>query len=126
GRSAASSFAMMSLHRATHSSQMKTRGPEMSFRTSRRLFPQKEQWKSSITHHYYTAAPERPIADRKARLLNGNRAVRRHERVLADDGLIASRVGLVGEAPVADVLVLPTGPEGHDAVVEIAKGRVAR
>src|SRR5687767_10065871 len=39
---------MMSLQSATHSSQMKTRGPEMSFRTSRRLFPQNEQWKSSI------------------------------------------------------------------------------
>src|SRR5678815_667377 len=48
GRSAASSFAMMSLHSATHSSQMKTRGPEMSLRTSRRRFPQNEQWKSSI------------------------------------------------------------------------------
>src|SRR4051812_45150636 len=48
GRSAASSLAMMSLHRATHSSQMNTRGPEMSLRTSRRRFPQNEQWKSSI------------------------------------------------------------------------------
>jgi hypothetical protein len=27
---------------------MKTRGPEISLRTSRRLLPQKEQWKSSI------------------------------------------------------------------------------
>ncbi len=43
---------MMSLHKATHSSQMKTRGPEMSFRTSRRRFWQKEQWKSSIPHEY--------------------------------------------------------------------------
>src|SRR5882672_9485115 len=48
GRSCASSLAMMSLHRATHSSQMKTRGPEISLRTSRRRLPQKEQWKSSM------------------------------------------------------------------------------
>src|SRR3954452_3863714 len=58
GRSAASSLAMMSLHKATHSSQMKTRGPEMSFRTSRRRFPQNEQWKSSIGFEYYI----RPLA----------------------------------------------------------------
>src|SRR5580692_10384398 len=45
---------MMSLHRATHSSQMKTRGPEISLRTSRRRFPQKEQWKSSIKEEYCT------------------------------------------------------------------------
>src|SRR5450631_2705439 len=45
---------MMSLHSATHSSQMKTRGPEISLRTSRRRFPQKEQWKSSIKEEYCT------------------------------------------------------------------------
>jgi hypothetical protein len=38
----------MSLHSVTHWSQMKTLGPEISFRTSRRCFPQKEQWNSSI------------------------------------------------------------------------------
>src|SRR3954471_13390013 len=53
GRSCASSFAMMSLHRATHSSQMKTRGPEISLRTSRRLLPQKEQWKSSMRRPFF-------------------------------------------------------------------------
>ena len=64
GRSAASSLAMMSLHRATHSSQMKTRGPEMSLRTSRRRFPQKEQWKSSIKRrvlHQVRADAKRPL-----------------------------------------------------------------
>jgi hypothetical protein len=45
---------MMSLQSATHSSQMKTRGPEISLRTSRRRFPQKEQWKSSIKEEYCT------------------------------------------------------------------------
>ena len=54
GRSAASSLAMMSLQSATHSSQMNTRGPEISLRTSRRRFPQKEQWKSSIKEEYCT------------------------------------------------------------------------
>src|SRR5207247_1854908 len=44
---------MMSLQSATHSSQMKTRGPEISLRTSRRRFPQNEQWKSSIGFEYY-------------------------------------------------------------------------
>src|SRR5262245_51567491 len=43
---------MMSLHSATHSSQMNTRGPEISLRTSRRRFPQNEQWKSSIKEEY--------------------------------------------------------------------------
>jgi hypothetical protein len=33
---------------------MKTRGPEISLRTSRRRFPQKEQWKSSIKEEYCT------------------------------------------------------------------------
>jgi hypothetical protein len=50
---------MMSLHRATHSSQMKTRGPEISLRTSRRRFPQKEQWKSSIKEEYCTRSAPR-------------------------------------------------------------------
>src|SRR4249920_762014 len=64
GRSAASSLAMMSLHSATHSSQMKTRGPEISLRTSRRRFPQNEQWKSSIKEEYCTRSAPRqaPIA----------------------------------------------------------------
>src|SRR4030095_15327639 len=43
----------MSLQRVTHWSQMNTRGPEMSFRTSRRCLPQKEQWNSSIQFNSY-------------------------------------------------------------------------
>src|SRR5690349_16213194 len=50
---------MMSLHSATHSSQMKTRGPEISLRTSRRRFPQNEQWKSSIKEEYCTRSARR-------------------------------------------------------------------
>src|SRR5215470_17465910 len=107
GRSAASSFAMMSLHNATHSSQMKTRGPEINFRTSRRLFPQKEQWKSSITHHYYTGRAGRPIADRKVRLLNGNRAgdAAGPGPIQVDDRFGTTRVRVIGEAPAAHVMV---------------------
>src|SRR5882757_4695835 len=41
-----SSSRIMSLHSSTHSSQTKTLGPAMSFRTSCWLFPQKEQYKS--------------------------------------------------------------------------------
>src|SRR5262245_31907702 len=53
---------MMSLQSATHSSQMNTRGPEISFRTSRRRFPQNEQWKSSISKQYCTwAAPRQAL-----------------------------------------------------------------
>jgi hypothetical protein len=33
----------MATHSATHSLQMKTRGPEISLTTSRRRFPQNEQ-----------------------------------------------------------------------------------
>src|ERR1041384_761176 len=36
---------MMSMHSSTHSSQMKTVGPAISFRTSCWLFPQKEQYR---------------------------------------------------------------------------------
>src|SRR5215471_19399076 len=60
GRSCASSLAMMSLHKATHSSQMKTRGPEISLRTSRRRLPQNEQWKSSIGIHSSTKGQAAP------------------------------------------------------------------
>src|SRR5215471_6373503 len=104
---------MMSLHSATHSSQMKTRGPEINFRTSRRLFPQKEQWKSSITHHYYTGAPSWPIGDRRTRLLNGNRAAWAGGiPVELHDGLVAAGMSLEGEAPAIDVSIAPI-PEGH-------------
>src|SRR3954468_703688 len=64
GRSAASSLAMMSLHSATHSSQMNTRGPEISLRTSRRRFPQNEQWKSSIKEEYCTRSACRQAPSR--------------------------------------------------------------
>src|SRR6185436_11834168 len=55
---------MMSLHSATHSSQMNTRGPEISLRTSRRRFPQNEQWKSSIKEEYCTRSPCRQAPSR--------------------------------------------------------------
>src|SRR5262252_8420660 len=64
GRSAASSLAMMSLHSATHSSQMNTRGPEISLRTSRRRFPQNEQWKSSIKEEYCIRTARRQAPSR--------------------------------------------------------------
>src|SRR6478752_10349120 len=67
GRSCASSLAMMSLQSATHSSQMNTRGPEISLRTSRRRFPQKEQWKSSIKEEYCTRFAPRQAPARVAR-----------------------------------------------------------
>src|ERR1700682_5789368 len=41
-----SSSRMMSLHSSTHSSQIKTEGPAINFRTSCWLFPQKEQYSS--------------------------------------------------------------------------------
>src|SRR3954454_4892736 len=53
---------MMSLQSATHSSQMNTRGPEISLRTSRRRFPQKEQWKSSIRERVLHLDRETPSA----------------------------------------------------------------
>jgi hypothetical protein len=59
GRSAASSLARMSLHKVTHSSQMNTRGPLMSLRTSRRCLPQKEQWNSSIRVRFLHALRRR-------------------------------------------------------------------
>ena len=40
-----SSSRMMSLQSSTHSSQMNTLGPAISFRTSCWLFPQKEQYR---------------------------------------------------------------------------------
>src|SRR5271166_6888775 len=65
---------MMSLHSSTHSSQTKTEGPAISFRTSCWLFPQKEQYnslpssclprESSLMHSSWTdyIAPLRPYA----------------------------------------------------------------
>jgi hypothetical protein len=42
---------------------MNTRGPEISFLTSRRRFPQKEQWKSSIAVQYCTGTAQRQAVD---------------------------------------------------------------
>src|SRR5437868_4929916 len=67
----------MSLHSPTHSSQMKTRGPEISLRTSRRRLPQKEQWKSSITIHSSTIVEAVPA------LLRLSRDVVTSQRVVA-------------------------------------------
>ena len=47
-----------------HTSQMNTRGPEMSLRTSRRRFPQNEQWKSSIKEEYCTRSAPRQAPSR--------------------------------------------------------------
>src|ERR1700730_12300630 len=54
------SSAMMSLQTSTHSSQMNTVGPAMSFRTSFWSLLQKEQRKTSVSPAFFTMLAARP------------------------------------------------------------------
>src|SRR5438067_13827077 len=51
------SSAMMSLQTSTHSSQMKTVGPAMSFRTSFWSLLQKEHRRTSVSPAFFTMSP---------------------------------------------------------------------
>src|SRR3954466_5426719 len=58
------SSAMMSLQTSTHSSQMNTVGPAMSFRTSFWSLLQKEQRRTSVSPAFFTIQRPKPLTPR--------------------------------------------------------------
>src|SRR5438552_16739137 len=62
---------MMSLQTSTHSSQMKTVGPAMSFRTSFWSLLQKEHRRTSVSPAFFTMSPFFPRLTLRRQPFNG-------------------------------------------------------